>query len=286
MSEVDTSLPTQATGAAASFAALHSNPHPLKLYGAWFCPFVQRVWIVLAEKQIPHQYIDINPYHKSPEFLALNPRGLVPTLALTIPSSDGKDESQKVLYESTVLCEYLDEAYPGENPLLPKGDAPEEVYERARCRLWMDHVGSRIVPAFYRLLQCNGGDEEGMEDARKGLLSALKLLTKEMAPDGGPWFLGQRFGLVDVMMAPWAKRLWLIDHYKEGGVGIPGKGERGEDEEIWGRWERWFEAIDGRRSVRDTWSDEEEYVKAYKRYADDTTQSEVGQATRKGRMLP
>ncbi|KAK4449200.1 glutathione S-transferase [Podospora aff. communis PSN243] len=279
MSEIHTSLPTQPTGAAASFAASHSKPHPLKLYGAWFCPFVQRVWIVLAEKKTPHQYIEINPYHKSPDFLALNPRGLVPTLAL------GLGNEQKVLYESTVLCEYLDEAYPDDNPLLPRGDSPEAVYERGRCRLWMDHVSSRIVPGFYRLLQCKGEDKAEMEEARRGLLEALKMFVKEMG-EGGPWFSGERFSLVDVMLAPWAKRLWLIDYYKEGGVGIPGKGERGEEEEVWERWERWLEAMERRGSVGDTWSEEGEYVKAYKRYADDTTQSEVGQATRKGMRLP
>jgi len=41
-----------------------------------------------------------------------------------------------------------------------------------------------------------------------------------------------------------------------------------------------------RKSVKETWSHEEQYIKAYKRYADDTTQSEVGQSTRKGNRLP
>ena len=52
MSTIDTNLHPQPTGAAAALAAAHSNPHPLKLYGGWFCPFVQRAWIVLAEKKI------------------------------------------------------------------------------------------------------------------------------------------------------------------------------------------------------------------------------------------
>jgi len=113
----------------------------------------------------------------------------------------------------------------------------------------------------------------------------LKVFAREM-DGGGPWFLGARFSLVDVMLAPWAKRLFLIDHYKSGGVGIPKEGERGEDEEVWGRWDRWFEAVVERKSVKDTWSDDAQYVVAYKRYADDTTQSEVGISTRKGNRLP
>jgi glutathione S-transferase len=88
------------------------------------------------------------------------------------------------------------------------------------------------------------------------------------------------------MLVPWAKRLFLIDHYKPGGVGIPKKGERGEDEEVWARWDEWFGAAVERDSVKATWSEDDKYIEAYKRYAEDTTQSEVGKATRQGRILP
>lgn len=277
MASVDTSNKGQPTGSAAHFAAQHNSDHPLKLYGAWFCPFVQRSWIVLAEKNIPHQYIEINPYHKSPDFLALNPRGLVPTLAVL-----GK---KKPLYESTVVCEYLDEAFPdhGGGPRL----LPEDVYERARARLWMDYVGSRIVPGFYRVLQyTSGGDKGGsIGEVRGEFLGHLKVFVKEM-DEGGPWFLGQRFSLVDVMLAPWAKRLFLIDYYKDGGVGIPAVGEGGEEEGTWARWRVWRDAVFERESVKGTWSDDDRYVEVYKRYADDETQSEVGKATRQGKNLP
>ncbi|KAI8947891.1 glutathione S-transferase [Xylaria longipes] len=287
MASVDTSLPAKPTGAAADFAAAHADEHALKLYGGWFCPFVQRSWIVLHEKRIPHQYVEINPYHKAPEFLALNPRGLVPTLA--VPTSGDRSGEEKPLYESTIICEYLDEAYGDEAahgaPLLPRGDAPRDVYLRARCRLWIDHVGNKIVAGFYKLLQHTPEKEHSIEEARTNLLNQIKTFVKEM-DDGGPWFLGERFSLVDVMLAPWAKRLFLIDHYKPGVVGIPAEGTAGEDEDVWKRWRVWFDAITNRKSVLDTWSADEMYIQAYKRYAEDTTQSEVGQATRKGQKLP
>ncbi|KAI0805707.1 glutathione S-transferase [Xylaria sp. FL0064] len=290
MASVDTSLPTHPTGAAASFAASHAAPHGLKLYGGWFCPFVQRAWIVLHEKEIPHQYVEINPYQKAPEFLALNPRGLVPTLAVPA-SEEGKARDQKPLYESTIICEYLDEAYDGP-PLLPRGDQngggdKADAYARARCRLWIDHIGNKIVPAFYRLLQHTPEKDYSIESARENLFTHIKTFVKEMEDSGaGPWFLGDTFSLVDVMLAPWAKRLFLIDHYKPGGVGIPAEGTAGEDEDVWARWRVWFDAITQRKSVLDTWSDDEMYIKAYKRYAEDTTQSEVAKATRKGEKLP
>lgn len=293
MASVDTSLPARTTGAAAAFAAEHAAEHPLKLYGGWFCPFVQRSWIVLHEKNIPHQYVEINPYKKAPEFLALNPRGLVPTLAVPV-SRDG--ETQKPLYESAVICEFLDEAFTGDvaavegiegggkygTPLLT-----EDPYERARCRLWIDHISNKVVPAFYKFIQHTPDKEYSIEQARDNLHTHIQTFVKEMEDSReGPWFLGQRFSLVDIMLAPWAKRLFLIDHYKPGGVGIPDKDQEGEDKEAWARWRTWFEAITNRQSVKDTWSDDEMYIEAYKRYAEDTTQSEVGQATRKGEKLP
>lgn len=279
----DTKLRPHATGRAAALVQAHSAPAPLKLYAGWFCPFVQRAWIVLEEKQLPYEYIEINPYHKAPEFLALNPRGLVPTLG--VPGQAGQKESRP-LYESTVICEYLDEAYPdvGVGRLLP-----EDVYERARCRIWIDHVGSRIIPAWYKLIQHTADKSYSLDQAREGLHKQLLAFAKEMlghSAGDGPWFLGDKFSLVDVMLAPWAARNWVIDHYKSGGVGIPKKGERGDDEDVWGRWDKWFEATTTRKSVVETSSAEEDYIKAYKRYAEDTTQSEVGRATREGGKLP
>ncbi|RYP02231.1 hypothetical protein DL764_005873 [Monosporascus ibericus] len=292
MASVDTSLHAKTTGAAAAFAADHASEHPLKLYGGWFCPFVQRAWIVMHEKNISHQYIEINPYKKAPEFLALNPRGLVPTLAVPV-AENGR--VQKPLYESLVICEFLDEAFrddvaavdgvQGENH--GKSLLPEGPYERARCRLWIDHISNKIIPAFYKFIQHTPDKDYSIEDVRSSFHAQIRPFVKEMGPaNEGPWFLGQRFSLVDVMLAPWAKRLFLIDYYKPGGVGIPSSGQGGEDEEIWKRWRVWFKAITDRQSVKDTWSDDDMYIAAYKRYAEDTTQSEVGQATRRGEKLP
>lgn len=280
----DTKIHNRATGAAASLVQAHSSPAPLKLYAGWFCPFVQRAWIVLEEKKLPYQYIEINPYHKAPDFLALNPRGLVPTLG--VPSGPSGNKELRPLYESTVICEYLDEAYPddGVGRLLP-----EDVYKRARCRIWIDHVGSRIIPAWYKLIQHTPEKDYSLDDARGVLHKHLLSFAKEMldhATGDGPWFLGDEFSLVDASLVPWAARMWIIDHYKQGGVGISEKGKRGEDEEAWGRWDKWFEAATNRKSVLETSSANEDYIQVYKRYAEDTTQSEVGQATRSGGKLP
>ena len=161
-----------------------------------------------------------------------------------------------------------------------------DAWARARQRLWVDHVATRVVPGFYRVLQHTPEKPYSIEEARGEFFESIRAFVGEMDP-GGPWFLGERFGMVDVALAPWAKRLFIIDHYKKGGSGVPGLGEvQGEDGELWKRWGAWFEAMAARQSVKDTWSDDGEYIKVYKRYADDTTQSQVGQATRQGKRLP
>jgi glutathione S-transferase len=277
MASQDTSLPPEPTGFAGETAKHFAAENSLKLYSGWFCPFVQRAWITLLEKRIPFQYVEINPYNKDPDFLAMNPRGLVPTLAVPVNAAG---TVQKPLYESLVICEYLDEAYTDESKHGPRL-LPEDPYERARSRLWIDHIGTRIVPLFYKLIQHTPEKDYTMDEARRNLHKGISDLVEEMDPVG-PWFLGDSISLVDIALIPWAQRFWLIDHYKNGGVGIPKEGE----DEAWWRWRKWADAARKHASVRATMSADERYILAYKRYADDTTQSLVGQATRKGDKLP
>jgi glutathione S-transferase len=154
------------------------------------CPFVQRAWTVLEEKKIPYQYIEVNPYDKPKSLIDLNPRGLVPTLQY----------DNKPLFESTVICEFLEEAYPDHTPHL----LPKDVYQRARTRIWTDFCTSRIIPAFHRFLQWQPmSDKDGLAERRKEFLGHWLTLTKEMDEEG-PFFLGKEPSLIDFVVAPWA----------------------------------------------------------------------------------
>lgn len=245
---------------------------------------VQRVWLALEEKQIPYQYIEVNPYHKPESLLQLNPRGLVPTLQVPNPRDPS---SPKPLYESTVVLEYLEEAFPDHRPRF----LPPDPYERARARIWIDYVTSRIIPSFHRFLQFQPEDGDTASVARDRLakvrddfLGHLKTWTKEMDPEG-PYFLGKDIALPDLVLGPWAVRLWVFDHFK-GGLGVPADGQGGDDEPVWQRWRTWLKAIESRQSVQDTTSDREHYLPIYKRYADNIAQSELAKATRAGRGVP
>lgn len=242
---------------------------------------VQRVWLALEEKQIPYQYVEVNPYNKPESLLSLNPRGLVPTLSC--PTGP----QPRPLYESTVILEYLEEAYPNHKPHF----LPQDPYERARARIWIDYVTSRIIPSFHRFLQYqpaeaqNAAGDAGLYEARQEFLGHLKAWTKEMHPEG-PFFLGSSVSLPDLVLAPWAVRLWVFDEFKSGGLGIPVEGQGGSDEAVWSRWRKWLSAIEERKSIQETTSEMEYYLPIYKRYADNTAQSELAKATRAGRGVP
>ena len=93
-----------------------------------------KVRFVLMEKNIPFiaHYIDLLAGEQfNPAYLALNPKAVVPTLV----------HDREVLVESTVICEYLEDAFPSPS-LMPRSSL-----ERARIRLWTKAVDEDLQPA-------------------------------------------------------------------------------------------------------------------------------------------
>jgi glutathione S-transferase len=113
----------------ASYTGSESNlrfgkkPPMLELYHNNISVNAQKVRVVLAEKNLTwtgHHLSFVKGEHLTPEFKALNPRGLVPVLV-----HDGN-----AIIESSVICSYLDEVFP--NPPL----TPKTPLERAAMLLW------------------------------------------------------------------------------------------------------------------------------------------------------
>jgi len=147
-------------------------------------------------------------------------------------------------------------------------------------KIWIDFVTSRIIPAFHRFLQYQSKSESdpGLDKVRNDFHEQIKQFTREMDVEG-PYFLGKDLSLIDLVIAPWALRLWVFDHFK-GGLKLP-KGE------TWvRRYEQWREAVEKRESVISSTSEREHYLPIYQRYADDVAQSELAKATREGRGVP
>ncbi|GAA5892604.1 hypothetical protein JCM6882_005657 [Rhodosporidiobolus microsporus] len=255
----DTVDPPHATGEALKTVEAHQKENALVFHAGWFCPFVQRVWIALEEKGIEYQYKEVNPYAKEPHFLKVNPKGLVPAI----------EYHGKALYESLILLEFLESAFPSSTPLLPS-----DPLEAGLTRLALAQISSAVVPAFYKLLQAQTADAQS--ESRDGFVKALKELTEQWFVDGKTvWARGDGFGWVDAALAPWVARLPLVEERR----GFK-RAEVGE------RFVRWAEAVEGRKSVRKTSSPPQSYAKIYQRYLDDTAESEVAKATRAGGKLP
>jgi len=256
MSLPDAQIYPHATGAAAETVAKHQEPQDLVFWAGWFCPFVQRTWISLEERGIPYQYKEVNPYKKEKHFLDINPKGLVPAV----------EYKGKALYESLILVEFLEDAYPTHKPSL----LPSDPYDRAVARIWLDHIGKNYVPAFHRLLQA----QEPEQQAKVGeeLYEALRKLVQQVK---GPYFSGETFGIVEAAIAPWVVRDWILAEHR--GYKRSGAGEA---------WERYAKALAERPSVLKTSSNNEHLVPIYGRYLRDEAQSEAAKEIREGRAIP
>ncbi len=160
------------------------------------CPFVQRVAIVLNQKSIDHEieYIDLA---KPPGwFQELSPFGKVPILQI----------ESAVLWESSVINEYLDEVYP--NRL-----HPADPVLRAKNRSWIEH-GSQCTWSIFDL---------GIKETEQEFIEVLERLLKkfdmlESSVEGIPFFNGTEFSLVDACYAPLLQRLHFLDEVRPGTV--------------------------------------------------------------------
>ena len=163
--------------------------------------YSHRVRMVLAEKGVTVDIVDVDP-NKKPEALAeINPYNNLPTLL----------DRDLVLYEANVIMEYLDERFP-HPPLLP-------VYpvQRALSRLWITRV-EKEWSSKLDILMANKGRETVITKARKELRESVIAI----APIFGemPYFMNEEFTLVDCCVAP---ILWRL---KEVGVTLPEKSTR------------------------------------------------------------
>jgi len=100
---------------------------PLTLYGYRHSPHTRRIRILLAEKGLRYQSVEVDMArmaHKAPDYLALNPNGELPALR----------HGERLLYDSQLIAEYLDRSYAGEGrPQL----YPDDAWLTAQVRMWL-----------------------------------------------------------------------------------------------------------------------------------------------------
>nr|VFK32531.1 MAG: glutathione S-transferase [Candidatus Kentron sp. MB]VFK75967.1 MAG: glutathione S-transferase [Candidatus Kentron sp. MB] len=161
----------------------------LELISFSLCPFVQRAAITLLHKRIPYKTTHIDIGNPPLWFLTISPFGKVPVL---------KVASDKYIFESAVICEYIDETTPGQ--LLP-----EDPFLRARNRSWIE-FGSACMMDVVGLLSAK--TESLFQERRDELEDKFERI--EDALGVGPFFNGATFSLVDAAYAPLFMRLALL----------------------------------------------------------------------------
>ncbi|MEH6754765.1 MAG: glutathione S-transferase family protein [Alphaproteobacteria bacterium] len=209
----------------------------LELYHSGHSTCSQKVRICLAEKGIEwtsHELHFATGDHLTPEYLKLNPNGVVPTLV-----HDGEP-----IIESSVIVEYLDEIFP-EPSLVPRAPLP-----RARLRVWMRYMEEVPTPAvrvpsfnqvfrplryenmpeeefqerveklplrkaFYRRMgRIDGFAESEVDNALGQIRQTAERVNAAVIQSGGPWILGSDYTLIDVTLTPLIQRMADLGYAK------------------------------------------------------------------------
>ncbi len=169
-------------------------PH-LTLISHPLCPFVQRAAIVLLEKGVPFDRIDVDLASKPEWFLALSPTGKVPLLRV-----GRANEPDVILFESMVICEYLEESQHGAKLY------PVDALPRALQRGWVEFGTATLTDAWQFLNAKDRVTADSKGAALRDRLERLEELVRQ-----GPYFAGSMFSMVDVVFAPVFRYFGLID---------------------------------------------------------------------------
>lgn len=230
-----------------------------KLYNAPQSTCSQRVRFVLNTKQLPYEEVRLNLLagdQLKPDYLKLNPNGVVPTL----------DHDGQIVIDSTVITEYLDEVEPEES------FTPEDPVRRARMRALMHFIDEMAaaavrVPTFNLAFLPNfqkmsredfvamaeskplrkefmltmgqtGFPKAEMDAALARLRRVWERMEAEIEASGGPWLLGKDITLADVAVMPALVRM--------DDLGMP-------DWQDLPRVKKWFDNIRAHPSFRPTY---------------------------------
>jgi RNA polymerase-associated protein len=166
----------------------------MTLYSTATCPFSHRCRIVLHEKDMDFQVIDVDPHNKPEDLAVISPYGRVPVLI----------ERDLVLYESNIINEYIDDRFP--HPQL----MPAEPVMRARARLLLHRFEQEL---FCHIDAIEQNDQKVADKTRVAIADSLTLIAPIFEKQ--KFMLGDEYSMLDVAIAP---LLWRLDHY---GIRLP-----------------------------------------------------------------
>ena len=166
----------------------------MTLYSATTCPFSHRCRIVLYEKGMDFQIIDVDLHNKPEDLAIMTPYSRVPVLV----------ERDLILYESNIINEYIDDRFP--HPQL----MPADPVMRARARLFLYRFEQEL---FCHIDAVEHGNPKTADKARAAIRDNLTVIAPVFAKQ--KHMLGDDFSMLDVAIAP---LLWRLHHY---GIQLP-----------------------------------------------------------------
>ncbi len=160
----------------------------MRLYSGTVCPYSHRCRIVLFEKGMDFEVIDVDLMDKSEDLAAISPGGKVPVLV----------ERELILTEANIINEYIDERFP--HPQL----MPADPVMRGRARLFLHRFEQELYSNVNIIMQGGKTADKARASIRDSLTQLAQILTKQK------YLLGNEFSMLDVAVAP---LLWRLDHY-------------------------------------------------------------------------
>lgn len=160
----------------------------MRLYSGTTCPYSHRCRIVLYEKGMDFEVIDIDLMSRAEDIAAINPYNKVPVLI----------ERDLILYEANIINEYIDERFP--HPQL----MPPDPVMRGRARLFLHRFEQELYSQVDAIEQGGKAAEKPRAIIRDNLTQLAQILTKQK------FLLGDEFSMLDVAIAP---LLWRLEHY-------------------------------------------------------------------------
>uniref|UniRef100_G3MRC7 Glutathione transferase n=1 Tax=Amblyomma maculatum TaxID=34609 RepID=G3MRC7_AMBMU len=161
-------------------------PGKLRIYSMRFCPFCHRSLLVLHAKNIEHEVVNIDLKNKPEWHFKLNAAGKVPILQ--------KDD--KLVYESLIVAEYLDDAY-GSPKLLPS-----DPYQKARQKMFIEVGSAALMP----VLKIHYNKDNRVE-LWKEFKDKVRVYEEELATRKTPYLSGDKLGFADYMVWPFFPRV-------------------------------------------------------------------------------
>ncbi len=143
--------------------------------------YSHQVRLVLAEKGVPYEVVNIEPNEQNEELLSLNPRGTIPTLT----------DREIVIFETRIILEYLEERFP--HPPLMQGYP----VERAKARLYMHLLEKEYFSLLTEALNAKTATEHNakLKQLKEQMLAISPALEKT------EYFQSDTFGMIDCYLA-------------------------------------------------------------------------------------